>query len=34
MSPRLTLAFPDVKENKLDDWDEFVVLACDGNPRG
>jgi protein phosphatase PTC2/3 len=24
------IAFPDVKENKLDDWDEFVVLACDG----
>ena len=23
-------AFPDVKENELDDWDEFVVLACDG----
>ena len=24
------LAFPDVKENELDDWDEFIVLACDG----
>jgi serine/threonine protein phosphatase PrpC len=25
-------AFPDVQENKLDDWDEFIVLACDGSP--
>ena len=24
------IAFPDVKENELDDWDEFIVLACDG----
>lgn len=23
-------AFPDIKENELDDWDEFIVLACDG----
>ena len=27
---RTNIAFPDVKENVLDDWDEFVVLACDG----
>jgi protein phosphatase PTC2/3 len=25
-------AFPEVKENQLDDWDEFIVLACDGIP--
>jgi len=24
------VAFPDVKENEIDDWDEFIVLACDG----
>ena len=24
------IAFPDVKQNELDDWDEFIVLACDG----
>jgi len=25
------LAFPDVRQNELDDWDEFIVLACDGS---
>lgn len=25
------LAFPDVKKSELDDWDEFIVLACDGS---
>jgi len=27
---QIVTSFPDVKENELDDWDEFIVLACDG----
>jgi protein phosphatase PTC2/3 len=28
----ISKAFPDVRKNELDDWDEFIVLACDGSP--